>query len=90
MRDEPEWVRPREFHPADGVPFWRAVLGYRDRDDGGEDLIDVRGRGPMVWFQQMDAVKAGGRLVTDAHAPAWWTLADAEGNEADACAYGAG
>jgi 4a-hydroxytetrahydrobiopterin dehydratase len=29
------------------------------------------------------ALAAGGRLVSDAHAPAWWTLADAEGNEAD-------
>jgi 4a-hydroxytetrahydrobiopterin dehydratase len=28
------------------------------------------------------AVAAGGRLVTDQHAPAWWVLADAEGNEA--------
>ena len=29
------------------------------------------------------ALAAGGRLVSDEHAPAWWTLADAEGNEAD-------
>ena len=29
------------------------------------------------------AIAAGGRLVTDKYAPAWWTLADAEGNEAD-------
>jgi 4a-hydroxytetrahydrobiopterin dehydratase len=28
------------------------------------------------------ATAAGGRLVTDEHAPAWWVLADAEGNEA--------
>jgi 4a-hydroxytetrahydrobiopterin dehydratase len=28
------------------------------------------------------AVAAGGRVVTDEHAPAWWVLADAEGNEA--------
>jgi 4a-hydroxytetrahydrobiopterin dehydratase len=27
------------------------------------------------------AIEAGGRLVTDEHAPAWWVLADAEGNE---------
>ena len=26
---------------------------------------------------------AGGHLVSDKHAPAWWTLAEAEGNEAD-------
>jgi 4a-hydroxytetrahydrobiopterin dehydratase len=29
------------------------------------------------------ALAAGGRLVSDRHAPAWWTLADAEGTEAD-------
>jgi 4a-hydroxytetrahydrobiopterin dehydratase len=28
------------------------------------------------------ALAAGGRLVTDEHAPKWWVLADAEGNEA--------
>lgn len=38
----------------DILPFWRAVLGYRDRDDGGEDLLDPRGRGPLIWFQDMD------------------------------------
>jgi len=29
------------------------------------------------------AIAAGGRLVSDEHAPEWWSLADAEGNEAD-------
>jgi 4a-hydroxytetrahydrobiopterin dehydratase len=28
------------------------------------------------------AIAAGGHLVTDQHAPSWWVLADAEGNEA--------
>jgi len=28
------------------------------------------------------AISAGGRLVTDRYAPAWWVLADSEGNEA--------
>jgi 4a-hydroxytetrahydrobiopterin dehydratase len=91
----------------DVVPFWRAVLGYRQVGD--EDLLDPRGRGPSLWFQHMDAPRpqrnrvhvdisvphdqaegrvaaalaAGGHLVSDEHAPAWWTLADAEGNEAD-------
>ncbi|WP_344176898.1 VOC family protein [Kribbella lupini] len=27
------------------------------------------------------ALAAGGRLVSDEHAPKWWVLADAEGNE---------
>lgn len=93
------------------LPFWRAVLGYRDRDAEGEDLIDPLGRGAPFWFQRMEeprhqrnrihidvwvpydqaearvsaAIAAGGRLVSDEHAPQWWTLADAEGNEADVC-----
>ena len=40
-------------HP-DVLPFWRAVLRYRDRGDSPEDLIDPHGRGPSLWFQQMD------------------------------------
>ena len=28
-------------------------------------------------------VAAGGRIVRDTEAPAWWTLADPEGNELD-------
>jgi len=87
-------------------PFWRALLGYREK--GPEDLVDPHGRGPSFWFQQMDAPRpqrnrihvdisvphdqaearvaaataAGGHLVSDQYAPAWWVLADAEGNEA--------
>jgi 4a-hydroxytetrahydrobiopterin dehydratase len=29
------------------------------------------------------AVAAGGRVVNNANAPMWWTLADTEGNEVD-------
>lgn len=37
------------------------------------------------------AMAAGGRMVNDANAPQWWTLADAEGNEVDvATMYGRG
>ena len=90
-------------------PFWRDVLGYQDREDSPEDLVDPRGRGPSIWFQKIDtpdpqvtrihldiwvppdqakariaaAIAAGGHLVTDRYAPAWWTLADAEGNLTD-------
>jgi 4a-hydroxytetrahydrobiopterin dehydratase len=91
-------------------PFWQAVLGYVD--EPGEPspvgaLVDPLGRGPAVWFQQMDAprpqrnrihldvsvphelaarrieaaVAAGGRVVYEKEAPAFWVLADAEGNE---------
>lgn len=93
------------------MPFWRAVLGYRQVGD--EDLLDPHSRGPSLWFQQMEeprrernrihvdvwvphdqaearvaaALAAGGRLVTDRYAPAWWTLADPEGNEVDVASW---
>lgn len=95
----------------DVMPFWRAVLGYDEV--GEEDLVDPRGRGPSIWFQEMDAprpqrnrihvdvsvphdqaearvaaaLESGGHLVTDEFAPAWWTLADAEGNEVDVATW---
>lgn len=37
--------------PAE-VEFWRVVLSYRQRGDEG--LFDDRGRGPQLWFQDMD------------------------------------
>lgn len=91
-------------------PFWLAVLDYEDRDG---NLVDPRGVGPPLWFQQMGAPRterqrfhldisvphdvaearieaalaAGGRLVTDEFARAWWVLADADGNEACICTW---
>lgn len=92
------------------MPFWAAILGYVPRRDSpAEDLVDPRGRGPGIWFEEVDetgagrprmhvacwvpseqaearvraALDAGGRMVYDAQAPSWWTLADPEGNEAD-------
>jgi 4a-hydroxytetrahydrobiopterin dehydratase len=92
------------------MPFWQALMGYEQRADSpDEDLVDPRGRGPGIWFEQVDgwragrnrmhvavwvpydqaearvaaAIAAGGTVIYDEQAPAWWTLADAEGNEAD-------
>ena len=33
------------------------------------------------------AIAAGGHVVSDEHAPGWWTLADAEGNEVDVASW---
>jgi 4a-hydroxytetrahydrobiopterin dehydratase len=33
------------------------------------------------------ALAAGGHLVSDEYAPAWWTLADEEGNEVDVATW---
>jgi 4a-hydroxytetrahydrobiopterin dehydratase len=97
-------------------PFWKAVTGYVDEpgpSDLNEGLIDPLGRGPAIWFQQMDAPRpqrnrihldvdvshdvargridaalaAGGRLVSDSAAPAFWVLADREGNEVCICTW---
>jgi 4a-hydroxytetrahydrobiopterin dehydratase len=93
------------------LPFWRAVFGYTD--ESPHAIVDPAGRGPAVWFQQMDAPRpqrnrihidvtvpddqaparleaalaAGGRLLSDAEAPAFWVLADPEGNEACICTW---
>jgi 4a-hydroxytetrahydrobiopterin dehydratase len=51
-------------------PFWHAVLGYRNRGDSPEDLIDRHGRGPSFWFQQMDAPRPQrNRLHVDISVP---------------------
>jgi 4a-hydroxytetrahydrobiopterin dehydratase len=92
-------------------PFWEAVLGYEP--DGNRDSVDVYGRAPALWFQQMDAPRpqrnrihidvtvphdvaeqriaaalaAGGTLLSGDAAPAFWVLADPEGNEACICTW---
>jgi 4a-hydroxytetrahydrobiopterin dehydratase len=52
----------------DVLPFWRAVLGYREVDD--EDLIDPHFEGPPFWFQQMDAPRPQrNRIHIDVYVP---------------------
>jgi 4a-hydroxytetrahydrobiopterin dehydratase len=95
--------------------FWKAVTEYADEPGSELDaaLLDPSGRGPAIWFQQMDvprpqrnrihidvdvpheaasaridaAIAAGGRLLSDDAAPAYWVLADPEGNEACICTW---
>ena len=45
--------------------------------------IDVYLPGDQAEARIAAALKAGGRIVYDGHAPSWWTLADPEGNEVD-------
>jgi len=69
---------------AEIVPFWRAVLGYEPRPDGGGAIhVGVWVPVGQAKARVAAALAAGGRLVRDDFAPAWWTLADAAGNEAD-------
>ncbi|MGI9822214.1 VOC family protein [Agromyces sp. Marseille-Q5079] len=36
-------------------PFWRELFGYAEH--GAEDLVDLGGRGPSLWFQELPAEK---------------------------------
>ena len=51
------------------LPFWMAVLGYRQQGD--EDAVDPFGRGPNVWFQQVaaDGERGRGRIHVDVSVP---------------------
>ena len=80
-RDSPneDLVDPHGRGPA----FWFEQM-QQPRSDGG-GAIHV-----AIWlpYEQAEAriaaaLAAGGRMVRDDFAPAWWTLADAAGNEAD-------
>jgi 4a-hydroxytetrahydrobiopterin dehydratase len=88
-------------------PFWRAVLGLDDHPQYDEELRDLSGSKPTLWFQKTEphgeprqrfhldirvppelaesriaaALAAGGRLVSDQHAPAFVVLADPQGNK---------
>lgn len=72
-------VDPHGIGPA----FWFEAMNEPRADGGGAIHIAV-----FVPYEQAEArvaaaLAAGGRLVRDDFAPAWWTLADAAGNEAD-------
>lgn len=67
------------------MPFWRAVLGYVDREDSPEDLIDPRFRGPGLWFQQQDAPRPQRNRL---HVDVWVPHDQAEARLAAALAAG--
>ncbi|WP_027341112.1 VOC family protein [Hamadaea tsunoensis] len=67
------------------LPFWRAVLGYDDRADSGEDLIDPRTRGPLAYFQQTDEARTQRNNI---HVDVWVAHDQAEARIAAAVAAG--
>lgn len=80
-RDSPDedLVDPRGRLPG----FWFEEMLEARLDGGGAIHVAV-----WVPYEQAEArvaaaLAAGGTLVRDANAPAWWTLADPAGNEAD-------
>jgi 4a-hydroxytetrahydrobiopterin dehydratase len=72
-------VDPRDRGPA----FWFEEMEEPRSDGGGAIHLGI-----WVPYEQAEArvaaaLAAGGRMVRDEFAPAWWTLADPAGNEAD-------
>jgi 4a-hydroxytetrahydrobiopterin dehydratase len=59
---------------ADGIrDFWRAAFDYRESPNGddGIDLVDPRGVGPKIWFQQMGIARTDrNRIHFDVYVPA--------------------
>jgi hypothetical protein len=91
-----ERITPRQFHDAAGVDDWRDLglarqisaaakaLGVRAARTGRNRIhIDVGVPHDQAEARVAAALAAGGSLVEDRFAPAWWTLADPEGNEVD-------
>lgn len=69
----------------DVVAFWRALLGYQDRANSGEDLIDPRRRGAPFYFQQMEEPRPQRNRV---HIDVWVPYDQAEARIAAALAAG--
>jgi 4a-hydroxytetrahydrobiopterin dehydratase len=70
-----------------GPTFWFQEMDA-PRPQRNRIHIDVYVPHDQVEARIAAALAAGGRIVNDAHAPEWWTLADAEGNEADLAIWG--
>jgi 4a-hydroxytetrahydrobiopterin dehydratase len=83
-RDSPDedLVDPR----GRGVSIWFQAMDA-PRPQRNRVHIDVWVPHDQAEARVAAARAAGGRLVTDEHAPEWWTLADAEGNEVDVATW---
>lgn len=66
-----------------GPAFWFEQMEQPRSDGGGAIHVAVWVPIEMAESRVNAALAAGGHLVRDDFAPAWWTLADAAGNEAD-------
>ena len=65
-----------------GPPLWFQQMDG-DRPQRNRVHVDVFVPHDQAEQRVATALAAGGRLISDEYAPAWWTLADAEGNEVD-------
>ena len=72
-------VDPRDRNPG----FWFETMDQPRADGGGAIHVAVWVAPEVAETRVAAALAAGGRMVRDTFAPAWWTLADAAGNEVD-------
>lgn len=70
-----------------GPPVWFQQLAA-ERPQRNRIHIDIYVPTDQVQARMEAALAAGGTIVSDAHAPGWWTLADPEGNECDLAIWG--
>jgi len=66
-----------------GPGFWFEPMEEPRPDGGGAIHVAVWVPPEQGEARVAAALAAGGRMVRDRYAPAWWTLADGAGNEAD-------
>jgi 4a-hydroxytetrahydrobiopterin dehydratase len=80
-RDSPDedLVDPHDRGPA----FWFEQMNEPRSDGGGSIHVAIWVPYEKAQARIEAALAAGGRMVRDEFAPAWWTLADPAGNEAD-------
>lgn len=69
-----------------GPSFWFQQMS-EPREQRNRIHIDISLPQDQAEARIAAALAAGGRIVSDANAPKWWTLADAEGNEVDIAAW---
>jgi 4a-hydroxytetrahydrobiopterin dehydratase len=70
-----------------GPTFWIQKMDA-PRPQRNRIHIDVYLPHDQVQARIEAALAAGGHVVSDANAPEWWTLGDAEGNEVDLAVWG--
>lgn len=75
-------VDPRRVGPS----FWFQQMDV-PRTERSRFHIDVTVPHDVAEQRVAAAIAAGGALVTDEYARAWWVLADADGNEACICTW---
>lgn len=68
------------------MPFWEAITGYIRRPDSpDEDLVDPRGRGPGIWFEQVEELNT---MRPRMHFGLWLPIGDGQARVDAALAAG--